>query len=290
MRARHRQCDELALLLDAAERLRPFATLTPLCRPTSRGACSAPWHPKPCPSAGKRQLWADYFERRLKKDNIRQLVDRDGPINLALITTASLLVVETDSPEGEDEVVSLAGLALDETPTRERRPGRGRAWLFRAPAAVTATNRAHLGDSRAIDVRGHRGIVVIPPSVHSSGHRVTWVRSRASWEVATATLPDALVRLVGGSIALCTPGGGQASVVPAISDRVATILRAYPPVARLFDGEGKERGDETASGYDHALATELLLRRVATSEVVAVVLARPGVHRPDPAHGDRRVP
>ena len=126
-------------------------------------------------------------------DDLVEVTKRVWPVNVGIVTGNELVVVEADSPEADVELVGMLGGAIN-TPTRQPRSGRGRAWLLRAPTGHHMRNRAHLGASGAIDVRGRNGLLVVPPSRHVTGHSYTW--DIAPWDCELAVIPDALLKFV----------------------------------------------------------------------------------------------
>lgn len=269
----------------------------PLCRPIAASAsrCSGAWHSaqataddgsirrQPCTNIGKRPLVRDFYSWAASDPGwpaIRDLLQRRAPCNLAIVT-GPIIVVETDSLAAESEVIALGGAVLNETPTRERRAGRGRAWLFSGEPGVT--NRAHLGHSQAIDVRATRGIFVVPPSVHVSGHRYRWLPGLAPWEVRPPTLPQKLRALVAssGPAPLIRTATAVSLVNTCLPATVKFRLAARPEFARLWRGEGKVRGDCSASGYDFAVARALVRDGLPDREILTALALRPGAHRKD---------
>jgi len=199
------------------------------------------------------------------------------------------VVIEGDSSEAEAEIMELGGGTARRAPTRERRPGRGRAYLFRTPRAVVLSDRTKLGRSGAIDVRGPGGILVLPPSVHLTGHEYTWVKGRAPWEVDAPLLPSRLLELVRRSGVVSARGASsqQGSKLAfaeggrVLSPRVQFLLRSRRLLNDLWTSVGKRHGDTSASGYDFALARELLRCGVPEEDVVRAIAARPRAHRKD---------
>lgn len=258
----------------------------PLCRPDGEsGVCSALWHERPCTRAGKRPLlsaYARFAESKPELEAVMFNIARHARCNLGIVT-GTVVVIEADSPDGEHEVEDLAGSALEHAPTRERRPGRGRAWLFTYDEPLA--NRAHLGASGAIDVRAAGGILVVPPSVHVTGHEYEWVKGRAPWEVAAPSLPlpQALKSLVAVSTTSATMPriARESDASREIPARVRFLLRSNLGLTRLWSGEGKHDGDTSASGFDFAIARELLRLGIGSSEICAALVARPGAHRSD---------
>lgn len=67
------------------------------------------------------------------------------------------------------------------------------------------------------------------------------------------------------------------------------MLRSRRTLSELWNGRGKTGGDQSRSGYDFMISTELLRLRVPEGEAVAALLARPGVHRRDREYARRTV-
>lgn len=80
------------------------------------------------------------------------------------------LVTDLDSAEAE-ALAREVGL-LDDV-TLEVLTRRGRHLYFRLPRGVTIGN-ASLWEERGIDIRANNGYVLLPPSVHASGHVYSW--------------------------------------------------------------------------------------------------------------------
>lgn len=96
----------------------------------------------------------------------------DANVGLA---TGELLVVDVDGAAGD---ASLQQLQRDHGPlpaTLEATTGRGRHLYFSAPSQPSGNSVGRLG--KGLDVRGHGGSIVAPPSLHADGRRYRW-RSR----------------------------------------------------------------------------------------------------------------
>jgi len=282
------QPDEINMVIGQVSLLHAVGIATvPVCRPLEFGTCSADWHPQPCPVAGKRPLVSSFpsMSKVLPEvEYLIRLVMRFFPCGIAMVVPKGIVVVEGDSPEGEEEVVALGGGATEEAPARERRESRGRGWLFRVDSAVNVRQRAHLGKSRAVDVLPPGAIFVVPPSIHRSGHRIGWVPGRAPWEASAPLIPSAVLQLA-------MEGSSQkphsvvpvadAEFTPRISPRVAFLMSSKSRIARLWIGEGKVHGDVSQSGIDFAFAAELSAGKATIREVAEAIAMRPGAHRTD---------
>lgn len=256
----------------------------------------ASWHGKKCSSAGKRPLVKGFTNFKDHPPSVDQLFAwacEFGPLNLGGVIRTGFVVVEADSPEADQELVAIMPELAHRSPCRAPRPGRGRAWILTAPRDELLTNKAGLGVSGKIDVRGPGGILVIPPSLHRTGHQVTWNEGRSITEVAPVPVNDALLELIKptprpkprprpGSRALALPRAEGApepshqSPKVQVPSRVKHFLSGYLEFRKLWQGKGKLHGDTSESGYDFAIAYWLLQHRVPPVEVMQALLARPG--------------
>lgn len=259
----------------------------PLCRPDGSDACTARWHGPRCSSPGKRPLVTGYpqmAEVLPALDHIRLEAERNFPFNPGMVVPYWAVVVEADSVDAEEEISGLSGGLTSIAPCRERRPGRGRGWIFRADPGWELRSRTKLGTSKAVDALAAGSIFVVGGAVHRSGHHVEWVEGRAPWQVPMPVLPPGLLRLAreGADRTPVTNRNGAVSAPfdfePRISSRVAFLLKSDRKLRRLWSGEGKARGDSSASGIDYSLAVALHGHRVPLVEIAEAIAARPGAH------------
>lgn len=143
------------------------------------------------------------------------------------------VVLDIDGPEGE---AALA--ALDLPATREVVTGRGRHLWFRYRGPAVANGRPF---GPGIDVRGHGGYVILPPSVHPSGRVYAWCGADEA-----AELPAAIVaRLPMGGHGWVEPVGPTEAQATALvrlmhdpvwsdADRRAAYARAEATPTRAY--------------------------------------------------------
>jgi hypothetical protein len=283
---------------------------TPTCRPTSGSMCSAYWHgghPQSPKSIGKKPLivgYPDFAEQLPDVDHLRSLVTENFPCNLAIVVPRGMCVVEADSPGAEAELMSMGGEQLLRTPARERRPGRGRGFLFKLPHGLDLRNTSHLGYHRAIDVKAAGGIFVIPESIHASGHQYKWVPGQSPLEVPIAELRGPLESFLaplrriarvgsagrsrhfrGDTREAATSAGRQPQKMPLeMSSRVRFLISSSKAIRDLYNGHGKRFGDLSASGIDFSFARALAKNGVSVPEIAVAISHRPGAHRTDAAY------
>ena len=194
----------------------------PMCAPHQNGGCSVLWHRHGLPQIGKVpmvpgfQILADQLPALHMLE--RGCFVRFGrtSINLAIVVPRGMVVVEADSPEADAELEALIGPV--QTPIRAARPGRGRAWLLSLrdmPPGMEVRSRVGLGASGAIDVRAAGALLIVPPSVHATGHVYTWEQPPLVTAVCPPGLLDLIVRRGSepGSVTEAksrpAPGGGR---------------------------------------------------------------------------------
>ena len=258
----------------------------PLCRPTSAdGHCTANWHRFPCKDAGKRPLSEGYSQFVDQPPNLEQVFRlfnrRDNP-NIGIILPKGIRAVDADSVEAEVEVIEAASGAL-QTPTRAAREGRGCVRLYQDPFPSSPRSTTRAGVSKKIDFLGPGANLVVPPSMHQTGHWYSWLPGLAPGQVPTLPMPVDLQRILAERLNKAPDGlllalNGVPDSVREPRRTTMQLIEARGPLRRLFLGEGKSHGDTSSSGYDASLAFALLKERLSIDEVVAVLAARPGKH------------
>jgi hypothetical protein len=93
----------------------------------------------------------------------------DANVGLA---TGALLVLDVDGPLGEQSLQRLERRHRPLPATLEATSGRGRHLYFTERARPLGNSIGRLGPG--LDVRGHGGYVVAPPSLHADGLRYRW--------------------------------------------------------------------------------------------------------------------
>jgi Bifunctional DNA primase/polymerase, N-terminal/Primase C terminal 1 (PriCT-1) len=115
----------------------------------------------------------------------------DAGLGIATGPGSNAFVIDTDGPEGQESLARLMEQhgKLPDTLTAITGSGNGRHFYFRYPGVkvITRTDVAP-----KLDVRGHGGFVVCPPSTHISGNHYAWVDPDAT----IAEAPDWLVAIV----------------------------------------------------------------------------------------------
>ena len=133
-------------------------------------------------------------------DQVREWWARWPNANIGLVTgkPSGVIAIDIDPAKGGVTTWADAHAGQEMPATRESQTGGGgRHILYRHPlnGTVIKTGTNVLGPG--VDVRGDGGYIVVPPSIHLSGHRYVW--HDIDGETATAPLPPwLLARLTAG--------------------------------------------------------------------------------------------
>jgi hypothetical protein len=145
------------------------------------------------------------------------------------VTTGRLVVVDIDGPAGRAALSALERAHAPLPVTLTATTGRGAHLYFDAGQQRIASSAGRLGDG--LDVRGHGGYAILPPSIHASGQRYRWTtRTRP------AALPSWLTVLLSAaapaprSVALPEPAGDrrQRYFAAALRAELADVASAQP--------------------------------------------------------------
>jgi putative DNA primase/helicase len=102
--------------------------------------------------------------------------------NLA-IATGQPVVIDVDGTAGENALEYLQREHAELPPTRRARTAHGMHLYFDAGAQQIRCSAGRLGPG--LDVRGHGGYVVSPPSLHVRGHRYRWTTTEPAAQLPT---------------------------------------------------------------------------------------------------------
>ena len=225
--------------------------------------------------------WAQYQEQRIDRSRITEWWGKwaDAGIAVILGSMSGVVAVDVDGEWAHRILVWLLG-DIPCTPTSRsggQDPHRFHLF-FRWPeghsleigAKATPWNGPH--DSEKLEIRGEKGIIVLPPSKHRSGRRYQWVRDRTPWDVELAPLPQPLLDGLGRQGQSVHPGAGSldghverdAVGVEELDIEVARSTANFL-VGRYVDGPAwnsrlfQAACDLHARGMDHAEAEQRLL-------------------------------
>jgi hypothetical protein len=162
--------------------------------------------------------------------------------NIGIVTgDQGLFVLDVDVGKGGDRSIdALTRLhgAIPITPT-VRTGGGGWHLYLKAPTPIP-NSTSKLGPG--LDVRGVRGQVVAPPSLHASGARYLWAEGRSVFEVEVAAAPTWLLRRLRQMARQPKPSSRRAPVSKERSD-VLEAARRY--LSKIPGAVAGSRGHDT---------------------------------------------
>lgn len=158
-----------------------------------------------CPAPGKHPRIA--WERLARSPATRAEVEgwwrRWPQANLAVVTgtVSGLVVLDVDPRHGGDETVAALEAEHGSMPrtVKSLTGGGGQHFYFRHPGRRIVSRVIAPG----LELKAEGGMVISPPSVHTTGRHYVWERGRVPSDVALADLPEWLLLdvldLVGGA-------------------------------------------------------------------------------------------
>ena len=127
----------------------------------------------PCRARSKKPIFKGFQESASSDvDQVRAWWRYAPAANIGMLT-GELVVIDVDGPEG---FANLAKLEAEHEPLPQTaRVGsrRGVHFYYADDGVEVRSTTNWLG--QWIDVRGHGGLVVLPPSIHASGHVYQWI-------------------------------------------------------------------------------------------------------------------
>jgi putative DNA primase/helicase len=121
-----------------------------------------------------------------------------------------VFVLDVDGDEGEAAIRELCSTFGDEwMDTLTVTTARGRHLYYLCPEGAEIRNSASKL-APGLDVRGAGGYVIVPPSIHSSGHQYTWVHE----EAPVAQAPAWLLERLSTPARQSTPGTDHNAAIP----------------------------------------------------------------------------
>ena len=256
-------------------------TAASMLPPEITAAACRGWRLFPVKAKGKQPLVKEW--QKNATSDLAQLetwAAQWPPCNWGLATgkASGLFVIDVDGPEGRAALEELAtqGLTLPETlAVTTGRAGGGEHRYYRMPDGVDIRNDQDRGIARHIDVRGSGGFVVMPPSVHATGKRYSFIEADAPiadapvWVIERLTMrakpaatkapqPDGMIGpgnrttvLVSLAGKMHSQGIPAADIVATLKSLNATFTPPHPPakihnivadLTRRYEGGQAARG------------------------------------------------
>lgn len=148
-----------------------------------------------------RVRWKEYQSRRPSQKQISEWWTNwpDSGIAVVLGPLSNLLCVDVDGEEPYRILIELLG-ELPHAPTVKSGsddPYQMHMYFQQPQEMETGASKTpfnHPNDPAKLELRGDKGILVLPPSLHKSGQRYAWVAGRTPEDVAPPELPDVLLK------------------------------------------------------------------------------------------------
>jgi hypothetical protein len=105
---------------------------------------------------------------------VRRWWDANPQFNIGIATgePSNIFVADTDEREGQEELGRLEAQHGSLPPTLQVCTPRGTHYYFRWPGVLVRNSASKVAPK--VDVRGHGGFVLAPPSIHPTGRRYAW--------------------------------------------------------------------------------------------------------------------
>lgn len=166
------------------------------CLRAALGYLARGWSVVPVAERGKRPMvrWQTFEDRHPTEAEVRGWFERWPSSNIAVVTGAisGIVVLDVDMQHGGEE--SLKRLALRNAgmplTVEAATGGGGRHVYFKHPGFAVGNGA---GLAPGLDLRGDGGVIIVPPSIHSTGKPYSWRKGQAPDEIALAPLPDWLL-------------------------------------------------------------------------------------------------
>ena len=227
-----------------------------------RGFCIVPQLPGEKHPAIK---WKPFQESRPELQQVEDWYAQWPNAGIAVILgpVSNLFAIDVDGPEAHEALLTKLG---SEPVAPKVLSGSGKPHryhlFFRHPAEIP-TNAKFTPWHPKLEFRGHRGIIILPPSLHKSGNRYTWAPGQSLEDLALPEVPQPILEaLVERAARDPGPKEGQTTAdnpredLSQVQHRALAYLRQMPPA---IEGQGGDKQSFTAACHlvlDFALGSE----------------------------------
>lgn len=175
------------------------------------------------------------------QSTIRQWFNQHPNGNFAVISGVNTVALDFDVRQGKDGIAELhqleaaSGQQLPPTITVLSGSGTGAQHrYFRIPADVDALKKPK--GTKAIDFQRNSQAVIVPGSLHESGHFYTFAPGHSPAEIELAELPDWLLDLMRKPNAQTRKQPSGAEITDDIEELFDELLKMGPPIGSMQFG------------------------------------------------------
>jgi hypothetical protein len=195
--------------------------------------------------------WKPFQEQRPTEDQLRGWFERWPQAGLAVVLgpVSGLFAIDVDGPEAHEALVARLG---SEPVAPKVLSGSGKPHryhlFFRHPDLATRAKSTPW--HKKLEFRGHRGIIILPPSLHKSGNRYRFAQGHSFNDMELPELPPAILEELAAQAAtkkssprrLTAPSTPTRRIPILRPDSVFGRARAYvAKVPPAVQGDGGDR-------------------------------------------------
>jgi len=218
--------------------------------------------------------WKEYQDRVASEAEMLSWWTRWPDAGIALIAgpLSGILVIDVDSEDAHRVLTERLGGIPNAPAVRSGSNDPHRYHLFFKHPAVRTKAKATPWHPK-LEFRGHRGLAVLPPSMHKSGNRYVWLDGRSLNDLDIPDLPAAIV----DALTPVTPVLQRAATVPSSRHDVSPSTEEF---LRGVWADGPNWNDRLFKA-----ACDLHARGFGREEAVALLVA--GAHPLDGTEADQ---
>jgi hypothetical protein len=208
--------------------------------------------------------WKPYQEERPTEARLMKWWQTWPQAGVAVILgpVSNLFAIDVDGSEAYQVLIDRLG---GEPVAPKALSGSGQPdkchFYFKCPALPTKAKQTPWHPK--LEFRGHRGIIIAPPSVHRSGRRYVWAKGRTLDDVPLPEVPPQVLEALKPAKPTPAPTPGKPQKVPDGLDAAPSTRRflegRYADGPRWNDRLFRAACDLNGRGYDLAEAEPLLL-------------------------------
>jgi hypothetical protein len=191
--------------------------------------------------------WKPYQERRPTHDEVQAWFHQwpDAGVAVVLGAVSNLFAIDVDGQDAHDALIAKLGC---EPIVPKVLSGSGKPYryhlFFRYPAGLV-TQAKWTPWHRHLEFRGHKGLIILPPSVHQSGNRYQWAPGQSLDDLALPEVPALILaelqaRAVKAASKQYQPEAGVSKIILDTRQKLAREYIAQMPAAVEGNGGDQE--------------------------------------------------